>query len=196
MTARAAAVLVLATALACAAGAPEADCAKASDAAAPQDCAVTATVGPAGATLVLPGLARLRVPDGALPSPTAITLAATRDPAVEADWQATAVGPLGAGPRLPWEVRVRVAGAAPRLAVQVTATVPHEWAAALPAGYHPLAFRYWFSTEGEDVLDGFDPVPESYQPAPGAVVVEIPSAAFHAAADGSQEALVVVGSGR
>lgn len=164
------------------------------EAVASRDSSVTARLGSGGGNLELPGLARVLVPAGALAGETDVTLAVTRAPAVEADWQATAVLPNGAGPRLQRETRVRLNGPIPGKPLRVTMTVPPDWTASLPAGYEPLAFVYWISYGGEDILDGFDPVVGSYEPARGVVVVEIPRKAYHEAEHGSIEAMVVIGS--
>jgi len=137
-----------------------------------------------GATIDIPGFARVTFPAGAFASSQPVKVVGTRTAETEGDFAATVPVPVSrVGER---EIRINTGTAGPLTPVSVAISTPGM----------PSVWMQVFQTGGDDILDTFEPAPTQYDAATGEVIVQLPVEAFTnaRAATGSYEAVIVVGT--
>ena len=153
---------------------------------------VRAPVGETGGRLQLAGYATLDVPPAALDGVRDVSLSATALPEVDADFRETVLSPTLQ--RSPWELRVTAGVVPPVDAMTVSVEIPAEFESALPPGQRPALWVQQYQDEGEDLLDGFLPLPATRSG--GQLVASLPPDAFTDRRNGDavHEAIVVLGA--
>lgn len=151
-----------------------------------------ATFGPSGGELHLPGYASIDIPAGALDATQAVSLAATALPETDADYRETlSVSTLH---RSHWELRVTAGNAPPSGDMTISVEPPAAFISRLPSGQVPALWVQQYQDAGEDLLDGFVPLPATA--VGGRLVGSLPAHAFtdQRTSDGVHEAIIIVGS--
>jgi murein DD-endopeptidase MepM/ murein hydrolase activator NlpD len=155
----------------------------------------TVSVPTVGGVVGVAGAGEVTVPAGTFAAPESVTVEVTRDPRVEAGYVAT--GWLyDAGPRVAYEVKVRIGTATPRQSMAIDVVVPPAFVALLGAEYRPVVFIGMLSDGGEEILDEFVPAAATFDVSTGRFRAVVPPEAFThwRRADYNLEAIVVLGS--
>ncbi len=159
---------------------------------APPEVAVSSRITPAGGKVVLGGYVSAIFKAGAFDVPTNVTLRSTNDKdTAEAydvsSWLVTA------GPRLPYELRVRAGTIQPRKPVTLRLTVPSAFLERLAPGYTPyVSIRI---DQGD--MDHFEAFGTTFSEKASEAMVEIPPWAFTDSrpfSEGSFEAVLILGT--
>lgn len=159
---------------------------------APPTAAGTLQIGPARGKVVLEGYASAIFKTGAFDQPTNVTVLATSDKDTAeiydvSSWYVTA------GPRLPYEIRVRTGTKQPREPVTLRITIPQAFLERLPAGYAPFV-SIRIDQGNMDHFEGFGAL---FSREAAEMTAELPPAAFTNSrpfSRGAFEAVVIVGT--
>lgn len=159
-----------------------------------RDTVVTATVPREGGTVELRGVGRVIFGRGTFDSPQAVTVATTSTPTTEAGRVTWAVS-VGPPDPLPYDVRIRFAGASPSGSFEVVLSVPESYLTALPPGRTPRMFAQIVSGGPFEDLDNYQSLELSFYDAISkSVHAVIPLDAIRRpGSDGTSRVILVVG---
>ncbi len=156
--------------------------------------AVAADVGAAASMIALPGIIDVSFDAGTFENPTRVGIWTTAKAATIVDWDTTSV--LFTEPRrAPVEIRVNTASRQPIKNVVASATLPSELISALNSGFEPQLFAQVYESGGGEVLDNFQLVLSSFDPATRKLSFTLDPVMFTnlRTADRSWEAVLIVG---
>jgi murein DD-endopeptidase MepM/ murein hydrolase activator NlpD len=159
--------------------------------------AATANAGTAAATLALPQLATVQVPQAAFAVPTQVGVWATSRSVTAADFDLTAQL-FSSALRARQELRVNTGKQKPAAPITVSAVLPAELLARMGERDEPQVFVQVFQDGGDEVLDSFELVPAVYDAAGKTLRFDLAPDMFtdRRSSDESWEAVFVVGATR
>ena len=159
--------------------------------------AVSASANTAAATVTLPRVASVQVPEGTFPSPTHIGIWSTSNPVTAADFDLTAQM-FNAPLRAKQEIRVNAGKVQPLKTLKVIANLPGELEARLQEKDEPKVFVQIFQMGGEEVLDSFELIPAVFDAGSKTLQFDLEPDMFTnlRSLDETWEAVIVVGSTR
>lgn len=158
--------------------------------------AMTKTIDINGGTLSLAGIAVVTIPAKAFTKPTKVELVLSRTQSATDDYFVSTPIFAGVGPRLPFEIRIRSGKETTKLPMQLSVTLPANFAKAKTIRTSPKGFgEVYFSGENE-VLDQFESLKTTHDSAHNLTSIVVDPMVFTDTRerDSIQEAIVVVGS--
>jgi murein DD-endopeptidase MepM/ murein hydrolase activator NlpD len=151
-------------------------------------------IGPRGGAVQLPGVAEFRFPAGFFPTTRLVGVSESADSAAIANF-VEFQGLFRVATRSQSVVRVLAGTDAPADA-DFTATLTVPAGVTVPAGHRPELFVQVYEDLGMSILDNFQLIPSSYDPAQRTLTATVPNWAFTETrrADGQYEALFMIGT--
>lgn len=139
----------------------------------PANTGVTSNIATSGGTVSLANTASVTFPAGAFPSDRQVSLTAGSDDATTNTFSDT-TAIFGHLNKLGYDVHVNIGNS--QIATQnymATLSVPDAFASAVPAGSHVQVFAQVYEAGGQEVLDNFELIPSTYDPAKKTVTVPL-----------------------
>jgi hypothetical protein len=150
----------------------------------------TETIQTEGGTINLNGLASVTFPKGSFSSAQTVTVTATNSPDVHEDFNATAEGP-----RIPYEVVIKLGNVPPATSFDVTLNVPQSFVASLPQNYQLEIFAQPIELSKTETLGHFHGYASTFDPARNTLRATLPPAAFNDDGPGyTFQAILIVGA--
>ncbi|HEV8342197.1 MAG TPA: hypothetical protein VGR30_07485 [Candidatus Binatia bacterium] len=151
---------------------------------------VNQTVPHTGGSVNLNGLALVTFPKGAFSGAQTVTVTATNSPAVHEDFSATAEGP-----RLPYEIRIKLGNVPPSTPFDVILNVPQSFVTSLPQNYQLEIFAQPIEFSKTETLGHFNGYASTFDSATNTLRATVPPTAFNDdAPDETFEAILIVGA--
>lgn len=159
--------------------------------------AVSAPANTAVATVTLPQVASVQVPEGTFPSPTHIGIWTTSNAVTAADFDLTAQM-FDVSLRAKQEIRINTGKVPPLKTLKIIANLPGELEARLQEKDEPKVFVQIFQVGGDEVLDSFELVPAVFDAGSNILQFDLEPDMFtnRRSLDETWEAVIVVGSTR
>lgn len=144
-----------------------------------------------------PAIATIELPEAAFSSPTRVSIRATEDPSTAAEFDLTAQM-FAVTLRARQELRINTGQVAPSKTLPVVANLPRDLAARMQESDEPKAFVQVFQDGGDEVLDSFEVIPSTYNPASKTLQFDLVPEMFtnRRTSDETWEAVMVVGASR
>lgn len=135
---------------------------------------VAETVPTQGGTINLNGLASVSFPKGSFPSAQTVTVTAASSTDTHEAFSATAEGP-----RLPYEVVIKLGNVPPATSFDVILNVPHSFVASLPQSYQLEIFAQPIELSKTETLGHFHGYASTFDPASSTLHTTLPPTAFN-----------------
>ncbi|HYW06747.1 MAG TPA: M23 family metallopeptidase [Longimicrobium sp.] len=151
-------------------------------------------IGPKGGSAGLPGVANFQFPAGFFATPRTVAATQENDPAAYARF-VELESLFRVATRTSQVVRL-LAGTEEPADASFTATLVVPASLGIPAGHRPEMFVQVYEDLGMEVLDNFQLIPSSYDPATRTLTAELPTWVFTNTrrADGQHEAVFMIGT--
>ena len=151
---------------------------------------VTETIQTDGGTIHLNGLASVTFPNGSFSSAQTVTVTAASSADTHEAFSATAEGP-----RVPYEVVIKLGNVPPATSFDVTLNVPRSFVASLPQNHQLEIFAQPIDLSKTETLGHFRGYASTFDPARNTLRATLPPTAFNDDGPGyTFQAILIVGA--